>query len=266
MEGRRPSFRSRVSRVVAALCAAAIGAACSPKEAPGAATQGGAPTGLAPCFADDGPVAFEVDGVPVPEKAVVRIAAFLRAADPSLTAERAKEVAVRGVAIPAAASYAAGLARREDGGDGPTAVALRRAAAWRDALAKGADFAALAAAESDDVGSKAAGGAVGFVTRAQMTEQATAGDAAFALPVGGTSGLVCSAYGVHVLRVAEAADGASSQQDRRRVSHLLAAFDPATLAADAAEARRRLMERAREARVKVLIDAYKKIVPFEARR
>jgi peptidyl-prolyl cis-trans isomerase D len=68
-------------------------------------------------------------------------------------------------------------------------------------LKAGADFAALAKAESQDPGSAASGGDLGFFTRDTMVKPFA--DAAFALGQGETSGVVESEFGYHVIRVTE---------------------------------------------------------------
>ena len=68
-------------------------------------------------------------------------------------------------------------------------------------LAKGADFAALAKAESDDIGSLAAGGDIGFVSKGATGANFEA--AAYALPVGRLSQVIQTEYGFHILRVEE---------------------------------------------------------------
>lgn len=65
-------------------------------------------------------------------------------------------------------------------------------------LANGADFAALATRYSED-SSAAQGGDLGYFSHGQMVKPFD--DAAFALKVGETSGIVETVYGLHVLRV-----------------------------------------------------------------
>jgi len=64
--------------------------------------------------------------------------------------------------------------------------------------AKGEEFSSLVAQYSDDPGSKERQGSVGKFTREKMTKPFS--DAAFALPVGGVSGAVESAFGYHVIK------------------------------------------------------------------
>ena len=77
--------------------------------------------------------------------------------------------------------------------------ARARADALRARLAGGADFAALAKAESDDTGSAANGGLVGIINRGGTA--AAFEEAAFSLPVGEISKVVRTEYGFHILRV-----------------------------------------------------------------
>jgi peptidyl-prolyl cis-trans isomerase C len=77
--------------------------------------------------------------------------------------------------------------------------ALAKAQALRKKLVDGADFANLAAAESDDSGSKASGGDLNFFKRGQMVPQFE--EAAFAMKVGEISEPVKSPFGYHVIQV-----------------------------------------------------------------
>lgn len=68
-------------------------------------------------------------------------------------------------------------------------------------LNKGADFAKLAKAESDDLGSLNNGGDIGFVPKGSTN--ATFENAAFSLPPGTLSGVIKTEYGYHIIRVEE---------------------------------------------------------------
>ena len=68
-------------------------------------------------------------------------------------------------------------------------------------LAGGADFAALARAESDDLGSLKSGGDIGFVPRGATAAEFEA--AAYSLPIGQLSKVVRTEYGFHIIRVEE---------------------------------------------------------------
>jgi peptidyl-prolyl cis-trans isomerase D len=70
-----------------------------------------------------------------------------------------------------------------------------------DQLHKGADFAALAKADSDDPGSKAQGGELGWFTKEKMVPAFS--QAAFALEPGQISGLVKTSFGYHIIQVEE---------------------------------------------------------------
>lgn len=65
----------------------------------------------------------------------------------------------------------------------------------------GGDFAAIAKKYSDDSGSKAAGGDVGFFGRGKMVPEFE--KAAFAMEVGDVSGLVKSKFGYHIIKVTD---------------------------------------------------------------
>ena len=79
--------------------------------------------------------------------------------------------------------------------------ALARATALRAKIMGGADFAALAKAESDDTGSREKGGDIGFVPRGATDARFEA--AAYALPVGTLSEVVKTELGFFILRVEE---------------------------------------------------------------
>lgn len=79
--------------------------------------------------------------------------------------------------------------------------ARAKAAALRAKLAAGADFAALARAESDDLASRDKGGDLGFISRGSTAAAFEA--AAYSLPVGELSGLLQTENGFHILRVEE---------------------------------------------------------------
>lgn len=79
--------------------------------------------------------------------------------------------------------------------------ARAKASMLRAKLAAGADFAALARAESDDLGSRAKGGDIGFVVRGSTGANFEA--AAFALPIGSLSEVIQTELGFHILRVEE---------------------------------------------------------------
>ena len=79
------------------------------------------------------------------------------------------------------------------------AEALAKAQQIRQKLADGADFAELARTESNDVGTAAKGGDMGFLKRGQTVPSFE--EAAFALPDGGLSQPVKTLYGYHLIRV-----------------------------------------------------------------
>jgi peptidyl-prolyl cis-trans isomerase C len=72
-------------------------------------------------------------------------------------------------------------------------------------LKAGKDFAALAKQYSDDPGSGAQGGDLGYFQRGQMVPPFE--QAAFGLPVGQTSDLVTSDFGIHIIRVTDRQPG-----------------------------------------------------------
>lgn len=79
--------------------------------------------------------------------------------------------------------------------------ARAKAVALRAKLAGGADFAALAKAESDDLGSRDRGGDMGFIVRGVMSGGFET--AAYALPLNKLSEVIQSEQGFHIIRVEE---------------------------------------------------------------
>jgi peptidyl-prolyl cis-trans isomerase C len=79
--------------------------------------------------------------------------------------------------------------------------ALAKAKEIREKLVKGANFAELAKAESDDTGSGANGGELGSFGHGQMVPQFD--EAAFKLPVGQLSEPVKTQFGYHIIKVEE---------------------------------------------------------------
>jgi len=85
----------------------------------------------------------------------------------------------------------------------------------------GADLADVAMEASDDPGSKARGGDLGFFRRGRMVKAFE--DAAFSLPVGEVSDLVQSVHGFHLIRVEEKrpAQVISFEEARRQIAEEL---------------------------------------------
>jgi peptidyl-prolyl cis-trans isomerase D len=94
------------------------------------------------------------------------------------------------------------------GADAATQQAAEQEAARLAAQAKapGADFAALARQHSDDAGSRAAGGDLGWVEKSGMLGQAFE-DALFAMQAGEVRGPVKSDFGWHVIQLREVKTG-----------------------------------------------------------
>lgn len=88
---------------------------------------------------------------------------------------------------------------KSDASPAQDAAAKAKADAALARLRKGADFAALAKAESEDPGSKESGGSLGSFPRGRMVKEFE--DAAFAAAPGTLAGPVKTPFGWHVIRV-----------------------------------------------------------------
>jgi len=112
------------------------------------------------------------------------------------------------------------LVQVAEGADAATQKAAEAKAAKLAAQAKaaGADFAAIARANSDDAGSKATGGDLGWVTKGMM--DASFEGALFGMKAGEISGPVKSAFGWHVIQLREVKG--SAQQPFEAVRETLA--------------------------------------------
>ncbi len=107
------------------------------------------------------------------------------------------------------------LVRVEQGADAVAKSAARaQAAELLEQLKSGADFAALAKQHSQDPGSAARGGDLGFFGKGQMVPAFE--QAAFALDPGQTSELVETPFGFHIIRVAERRPSAVAPLDAVR--------------------------------------------------
>jgi peptidyl-prolyl cis-trans isomerase D len=94
------------------------------------------------------------------------------------------------------------------------AAVRKRAEALLAQVKGGADFAALAKKESEDEGSAANGGDLGFFGKGRMVPEFEA--AAFAMQPGQTSELVRSQFGFHIIRVVEKKAGETRPLDQVR--------------------------------------------------
>jgi len=88
-----------------------------------------------------------------------------------------------------------------DADEATVAATEARAQALLDRIRAGEDFAEIATEESDDSGSKANGGDLGYFGRGQMVKPFE--DVAFELEPGTLSDLVRSDFGIHIIRVEE---------------------------------------------------------------
>ena len=104
-----------------------------------------------------------------------------------------------------------------DAGEDDDARARERIVALKDRIAAGESFEDLAREHSDDPGSAAAGGALGFIERGMMVPEFE--QAAFALPAGDVSDPVRTSFGWHVVTVTavQASRNATFEEVRDRV-------------------------------------------------
>lgn len=102
-------------------------------------------------------------------------------------------------------------------------------------LRAGADFAALARAESQDPGSAPAGGDLGFFSADMMAKPFA--DAVFALKPGQTSDIVETEFGFHIIRLAEVRPGSqrSFESARSEIESEIRAQQSSTRFAEAAD-------------------------------
>jgi hypothetical protein len=106
-----------------------------------------------------------------------------------------------------------------------TVAAYQKALALRQEILGGAPFAEVATRESQDPGSRAAGGDLGSFSRDQMVPAFS--DAAFSLPIGEVSMPVQSEYGFHLIQVRE------RTETQATASHILLTYAPNDEALDA---------------------------------
>lgn len=108
------------------------------------------------------------------------------------------------------------LVRVEPGADAAAqkAAELKATKLAADAKRAGADFAALARASSDDAGSKATGGDLGWVGKGMMAGPFE--DALFAMKPGDISGPVKTDFGWHVIQLRELKAGAQESFEQAR--------------------------------------------------
>lgn len=108
------------------------------------------------------------------------------------------------------------LVRVEEGANAAAQKAAQQKAAQLAAQAKapGADFAALARASSDDVGSKAGGGDLGWVSKGMMVGPFE--DALFAMKAGEISAPIKSDFGWHVIQLRDLKTGAQETFEQAR--------------------------------------------------
>lgn len=99
-----------------------------------------------------------------------------------------------------------------------SAAALAKVRELRAEILAGADFAEVAARESDDPGSSAQGGDLGTFTRGQMVPAFD--EVAFSLPIGEISEPIATPFGYHLIQVQE------RTEDEATARHILIAVEP----------------------------------------
>ena len=133
--------------------------------------------------------------------------------------------------------------------DSARAVAVSRAEEIRDRARAGEDFAEIAAAYSQDPGSAAAGGDLGWFRRGQMAKAFE--EAAFALPEGVVSDVVETEFGFHIILVERA------RPTERKARHILIqAVTDYTDITRARELAEEIVRRAESEEFQDLIDEY----------
>jgi peptidyl-prolyl cis-trans isomerase D len=105
-----------------------------------------------------------------------------------------------------------------------TVAALQTAEELREEILSGGDFAAVAARESDDIGSRDLGGRLGSFGRGSMPDAFT--EVAFSMPIGELSEPVQTEFGYHLIQVHERTD------DQVDASHILISYEPSDAALD----------------------------------
>jgi peptidyl-prolyl cis-trans isomerase D len=105
-----------------------------------------------------------------------------------------------------------------------TVAAFNKAIALHQEILEGADFGAVAARESDDVGSRELGGRLGSFGRESMPD--AFGEVAFSIPIGELSEPVETEFGFHLIQVHERTD------DEVDASHILVSYAPNDAALD----------------------------------
>ena len=110
-------------------------------------------------------------------------------------------------------------------------LALAKTISITQRLNSGEDFATLAQQFSDDTGSGAQGGDLGFFGRGQMVKEFE--DAAFSLPIGQISEPVKSQFGYHIIRVEEKDKGQADinlwLQDQKASAQIKRSLTPSRL-------------------------------------
>lgn len=130
------------------------------------------------------------------ESALLRAEAARKVTDADIAAEYSKNLDTYKKGEEVTARH---ILYKSDGTPAADTAARAKAESAVNRLKGGADFAALAKAESEDPGSKASGGELGAISRGKMVKEFE--DAAFGAAQGDVVGPVKTPFGFHVLQV-----------------------------------------------------------------
>lgn len=130
------------------------------------------------------------------ESALLRAEAARKVTDADIAAEYSKNLDTYKKGEEVTARH---ILYKSDGTPAADTAARAKAESAVNRLKGGADFAALARAESEDPGSKASGGELGAISRGKMVKEFE--DAAFGAAQGDVVGPVKTPFGFHVLQV-----------------------------------------------------------------
>lgn len=218
-----------MNRCVSSLIALVLLAACTPPSQEARARQeaegsGRKPANALTCFPDEGPVAFEVDGVPVPVAAVERLVSFARRSQPEAAEDEVTRAVIEQRILPLAASFAHYEEKRG------------AMLAWaRSVRERATDTAAVRrlAREENDFEWRRQQDRAPIISRFGPPRQQRpplplpVRLAAWDTPIGRMSDPVVTAEGVWLVRPESEGRGASEATDYRHCEVILKAWEPA---------------------------------------